>query len=161
VVEYGDFQCPYCGRAEPAVRELITDVDLRFVWRHLPITEVHPHAQQAAEASEAAAAQGAFWELHDLMLGNQEHLSLNELAEFADQLGIDGRRLRSEVIADVYTGRVSEDLMSADLSGASGTPTFFINGRRHYGAYDVASLQAAVAEARDRAVSRPARRTPR
>jgi Na+/H+ antiporter NhaA len=159
VVEYGDFQCPYCGRAEPAVRELITDVDLRFVWRHLPITEVHPHAQQAAEASEAAAAQGAFWELHDLMLGNQDHLSLNELAEYADELGIDGRRLRSEVIADVYTERVGQDLMSADLSGASGTPTFFINGRRHYGAYDIVSLQAAVAEARDRAVSRPRGRT--
>jgi Na+/H+ antiporter NhaA len=149
VVEYGDFQCPYCGRAEPAVRELMEDVDIRFVWRHLPISEVHPHAQQAAEASEAAAAQSAFWEMHDLMLTRQDNLRVNELTEYADELGLDSRRFRSELSTSVYTPRVNEDLESADMSGASGTPTFFINGRRHYGAYDIASLQAAVAEARD------------
>ncbi|WP_431277934.1 Na+/H+ antiporter NhaA [Leifsonia poae] len=149
VVEYGDFQCPYCGRAEPAVRELMEDVDIRFVWRHLPISEVHPHAQQAAEASEAAAAQSSFWEMHDLMLMRQHNLTVNELTDYADELGLDSRRFRMELNTSVYTQRVTDDLESADLSGASGTPTFFINGRRHYGAYDIATLQAAVAEARD------------
>ncbi|MFF1878430.1 Na+/H+ antiporter NhaA [Leifsonia sp. NPDC058230] len=149
VVEYGDFQCPYCGRAEPAVRELMEDADIRFVWRHLPISEVHPHAQQAAEASEAAASQSAFWELHDLMLTRQDHLRVTELTTYADELGLDSRRFQMELNSGVYASRVDEDIESADLSGASGTPTFFINGRRHYGAYDAASLQIAVAEARD------------
>jgi Na+/H+ antiporter NhaA len=158
VVEYGDFQCPYCGRAEPSVRELMQDVDIRFVWRHLPISEVHPHAQQAAEASEAAASQNAFWEMHDLMLTRQSNLRVNELTGYADELGLDSRRFAVELNTGVYTSRVNEDLESADLSGASGTPTFFVNGRRHYGAYDIATLQAAVAEARD--VARGRSRTP-
>jgi Na+/H+ antiporter NhaA len=151
VVEYGDFQCPYCGKAEPSVRELITDVDIRFVWRHLPLSDVHPQAALAAEAAEAAAVQGAFWAMHDLLLAHQDQLRLADLSGYAEELGIDVDRFSSELSARVHRMRVAEDVDSADLSGVAGTPTFFINGLRHYGAYDVESLRAAVVAARDQA----------
>ncbi|MET7395212.1 Na+/H+ antiporter NhaA [Dactylosporangium sp. NPDC005572] len=159
VVEYGDFQCPYCGQAEPAVRELLADADLRYVWRHLPLTDVHPHAQLAAEASEAAAAQGEFWAMHDLLLDRQEELRPADLLRYADQLGLDSDRFHEDLMRHVHEPRVAQDLESADLSGVSGTPTFFINGRRHYGAYDITTLTAAVKEARVRALlqAHPAR----
>jgi Na+/H+ antiporter NhaA len=145
VVEYGDFECPYCGQAEPVVRELLRNfVDVRYVWRHLPLTDVHPHAQLAAEAAEAAAAQGAFWELHDLLLSNQNALEPNDLMAYAEQLGLDVERFETDLREHSGAGRVAEDVEGADLSGVSGTPTFFINGRRHPGAYDIATLSAAV-----------------
>jgi Na+/H+ antiporter NhaA len=145
VVEYGDFECPYCGQAEPVVRELLRNfVDVRYVWRHLPLTDVHPHAQLAAEASEAAAAQGAFWEMHDLLLANQNALQPSDLLAFAEQLGLDLERFERDLREHCGAGRVAEDVEWADLSGVSGTPTFFVNGRRHHGAYDIASLSAAV-----------------
>jgi Na+/H+ antiporter NhaA len=154
VVEYGDFQCPYCGKAEPSVRELMTDADVRFVWRHLPLQEVHPQAQLAAEAAEAAAEQGAFWPMHDLLLTHQDQLKPADLSAYAEELGLDVLRFRSDVVDRLHRARVSADVDSADRSGVSGTPTFFINGQRHYGRYDIASLQAAVITARDQAAAR-------
>jgi Na+/H+ antiporter NhaA len=151
VVEYGDFQCPYCGQAEPAVRDLITDTDLRYVWRHLPLSDVHPQAQLAAEAAEAAAAQGRFWEFHDVLLAHQDRLKVTDLLRYAEQLGLDAERFHEDLVSHRNADRVSEDVDSADLSGVSGTPTFFINGRRHYGAYDIATLKLAVKTARSRA----------
>jgi Na+/H+ antiporter NhaA len=145
VVEYGDFECPYCGQAEPVVRELLRDFgDVRYVWRHLPLNDVHPRAQLAAEAAEAAADQGAFWEMHDLLLGNQDALRPPDLMGYAEQLGLDIESFTNALRTHAGAARVAEDVDSADLSGVSGTPTFFINGRRHYGAYDIATLSAAV-----------------
>jgi Na+/H+ antiporter NhaA len=152
VVEYGDFECPYCGRAEPVVRELLQEFgDIRYVWRHLPLSDVHPNAQFAAEASEAAADQGAFWEMHDLLFQHQDALTPGDLVEYAGQLGLDAERFMEELHRHTYTSRVAEDVDSADLSGVTGTPTFFINGRRHHGAYDIRALSAAVRAAGARA----------
>ena len=152
VVEYGDFECPYCGQAEPVVRELLRDFgDVRYVWRHLPLNDVHPRTQLAAEATEAAADQGAFWEMHDLLLANQEALGPSDLIAYAEQLGFDIERFTDALRAHAGAARVAEDVDSADLSGVSGTPTFFVNGRRHYGAYDIAALSAAVRAAGARA----------
>ncbi len=152
VVEYGDFQCPYCGQAEPVVRKLLGDFgDVRYVWRHLPLTDVHPLARLAAEAAEAAADQGAFWEMHDLLLDHQDELRSDHLIGYAEQLGLDVGRFADDLRRHVGAARVAEDVDSADLSGVSGTPTFFVNGRRHYGAYDIATLSAAVRTAGARA----------
>jgi Na+/H+ antiporter NhaA len=151
LVEYGDFQCPYCGQAEPVVRELLGDADLRFVWRHLPLTDVHPQAQLAAEAAEAAAVQGAFWPMHDLLLDHQDKLRIMDLMRYAEQLGLDQERFHNDLMEHVYAGKVAENIDSADQSGVSGTPTFFINGQRHYGAYDISTLTAAIRTARARA----------
>ncbi|MFC4592102.1 Na+/H+ antiporter NhaA [Sphaerisporangium corydalis] len=156
VVEYGDFECPYCGQAEPVVRELLADFgDVRYVWRHLPLHDVHPSAQLAAEASEAAAEQGAFWEMHDLLLGHQGDLLLRDLLDYAERAGLDGDRFRRDLAAHAGASRIAEDVDSADVSGVSGTPTFFVNGRRHHGAYDIATLSSAVRTARARAVLLP------
>jgi Na+/H+ antiporter NhaA len=156
VVEYGDFECPYCGQAEPVVRELLRDFgDVRYVWRHLPLNDVHPNTQVAAEAAEAAADQGAFWEMHDLLLANQDALRPADLMGYAEQLGLDVERFTNDLREQTGAARVAEDVDSADLSGVSGTPTFFINGRRHYGAYDIATLSAAVRAAGARATLAP------
>ena len=151
VVEYGDFQCPYCGQAEPAVRDLLTDTDLRYVWRHLPLTDVHPQAQLAAEAAEAAAAQGKFWQMHDVLLANQENLKIMHLLRYAAELDLDQERMHEDMMSHAYAEKVARDVESADLSGVSGTPTFFINGQRHYGAYDIETLTKAIKVARARA----------
>ncbi|MDP9303013.1 MAG: Na+/H+ antiporter NhaA [Actinomycetota bacterium] len=152
VVEYGDFECPYCGQAEPVVRELRRDfTDVRYVWRHVPLNDVHPHAQLAAEAAEAAADQGAFWEMHDLLLDNQDALRPDDLVAYAERLGLDVERFTNSLREHTGAARVAEDVDSADLSGVSGTPTFFINSRRQHGAYDIASLSAAVRAAGARA----------
>ncbi len=152
IVEYGDFECPYCGQAEPVLRELLRDfADVRYVWRHLPLTDVHPHAQLAAEAAEAAAAQGAFWEMHDLLLDHQDALQGDDLLRYAEQLGLDVERFANDLRERTGAVRVADDVDSADLSGVSGTPTFFINGRRHYAAYDIDTLSAAVRAAGARA----------
>jgi Na+/H+ antiporter NhaA len=152
VVEYGDFECPYCGQAEPVVRELLREFgDVGYVWRHLPLVDVHPNAQLAAEAAEAAADQGAFWEMHDLLLRNQDALRPDDLIGYAERLGLDLDRFTTAMRERTGAPRVAEDIDSADLSGVSGTPTFFINGRRHYGAYDIATLSAGVRTAGARA----------
>jgi Na+/H+ antiporter NhaA len=157
VVEYGDFECPYCGQAEPVVRDLLADTDIRYVWRHLPLIDVHPAAQLAAEAAEAAAAQGVFWPMHDLLLRHQDDLRPKDLVRYAAELGLDPDQFHDDVMHHVHAGRVAQDVESADLSGVSGTPTFFINDQRHYGAYDIESLKAAVKVARMRAVAAPGR----
>ena len=156
IVEYGDFECPYCGRAEPVVRQLLADErDVRYVWRHFPLRDVHPNAQLAAEAAEAAAEQGAFWPMHDLLLTHQDALQPSDLARYADQLELDTQRFRNRLREGADTGRIAEDIDSGDLSGVSGTPTLFINGRRLQGAYDINALTAAVANARARAALHP------
>jgi protein-disulfide isomerase len=148
VIEFGDFECPYCGLAENAVRELLSDSEIRYVWRHLPLTDVHPRAQIAAEAAEAAAAQGAFWQMHDLLMSHQDDLSPTDLVRYAGDLGLDVDRFHDDLRRHAYATRIAQDVESADLSGVSGTPTFFVNGQRHYGAFDLDTLSAAVRTAR-------------
>jgi protein-disulfide isomerase len=156
LVEYGDYECPYCGQAEPVVRELLDSFgdDLRYVWRHLPLNDVHTNAQTAAEASEAAGAQGNFWGMHDLLLVHQDALTLPDLERYAGELGLDVARFAEELRTREYAERVADDVESADSSGVAGTPTFFINGKRHHGAYDVDTLTKAVRAARARAAAR-------
>ncbi|HZZ96378.1 MAG TPA: Na+/H+ antiporter NhaA [Jatrophihabitantaceae bacterium] len=153
VIEFGDFECPYCGRAEPVLRDLLADTDVRYVWRHLPLTDVHPQAQLAAEASEAAAAQDAFWPMHDLLLSRQDNLRVTDLLKYAEELGLDVDRFRDDLKRHAHDARIAQDVESADLSGVSGTPTFFVNGQRHYGAFDIDTLKAAVKTARAQALT--------
>jgi Na+/H+ antiporter NhaA len=153
LVEYGDFECPFCGQAEPVVRELLESFgdDVRYVWRHLPLNDVHSSAQLAAEAVEAASAQGSFWEVYDAFLSHQDALTPQDITRIANELGLDVDRFWSEIRRHEYAPRVAEDVASADASGVSGTPSFFINGRRHQGAYDIGTLTSAVRAARSRA----------
>jgi Na+/H+ antiporter NhaA len=151
VIEFGDFECPYCGQAEPILRELLADTSIRFVWRNLPLPDVHPNARLAAEAAEAAGAQGKFWEMHDLLLANQSELQPDDLMRYAAELGLDTDRFETDIVTNAHQNRIEQDIESADVSGANGTPTFFINGQRHYGAYDIGSLKAAVKEAKAQA----------
>jgi Na+/H+ antiporter NhaA len=161
LVEYGDYECPYCGRAEVVVRQLLDSFgdDLRYVWRHLPLNDVHLNAQMAAEAAEAAGAQGAFWEIHDVLLQHPDELTPPDLRRHADELGLDVDRFSDELRRREYAGRVSDDVATADASGVAGTPSFFINGRRHRGAYDIETLTAAVRAARNRALANRAARS--
>ena len=152
LVEYGDFECPYCAAAAPRIARLLEHFgdELRYVWRHLPLTDVHPAAQVAAEAAEAAGAQGRFWEMHDLLLGDEGSLSISDIYRHAASLDLDLTRFSDDVSRRHHARRVAEDVQSADASGVSGTPTFFINGRRHQGVYDVDTLTREVkAAARD------------
>jgi Na+/H+ antiporter NhaA len=161
LVEYGDYECPYCGRAEVVVRELLDSFgdDLRYVWRHLPLNDVHPNAQMAAEAAEAAGAQGAFWEMNDWLLQHQDQLTPVDLRRHAEELGLDVDRFWDDLRRREYADRVADDVASADASGVAGTPGFFINGRRHQGAYDIETLTSAVRRARDTARIRSASRS--
>jgi protein-disulfide isomerase len=172
LVEYGDFQCPYCRRAEGVVRKLLQAFgdDLRLVWRHLPSSHLHPDAQLAAEAAEAAGAQGAFWEMHDLLLAHQDDLPSLDLVRHANDLGLDTELFReaqrrhayvrhakdlgldTELFREalrrhVYAERVAADIATAMASGAPGTPTFFVNGKRHERVYDYDTLASAVRDA--------------
>jgi len=153
LVEYGDFECPYCGRAEATIRELLSNFgqDVRYVWRHLPLNDVHEHAQLAAEASEAASAQGRFWDYYEALFQDQHALTGKDLIARAGRLGLDLERFTDDLREHRWSGRIADDVTSADESGVSGTPTFFINGRRHQGAYDIESLTAAVTAAKTRA----------
>jgi Na+/H+ antiporter NhaA len=146
LLEYGDYECPYCGQAETVIRELLEAFgdDLCYVWRHLPLNDVHPRAQVAAEVAEAAGAEGRFWEMHDLLISHQDELLPMHIRGYAEELGLDIDRLWRDVHGREFAARVTRDVASADESGVSGTPTFFINGRRHQGAYDIATLTAAV-----------------
>ncbi len=155
IVEYGDFECPYCGQAEPAIRNLLVGQgEVRYAWRHLPLNDVHPHAQLAAEAAEAAAAQGKFWEMHDQLIEHQDELVARDLIRYASEIGLDSARFLADLRKHAGAARVAEDIDTADLSGVSGTPTFFINGRRHHGPYDIAALTAAVQTAKATAAAR-------
>jgi Na+/H+ antiporter NhaA len=153
LVEYGDYECPYCGEAEVVIRELLDSFgdDLRYVWRHLPLSDVHPNAQMAAEAAEAAAAQGDFWPFHDRLLTHQDELAPTALRAHARELGLDVDRVWEEMRRREHAPRIAEDVASADASGVAGTPSFFINGRHHEGAYDRDTLTAAVEASRRRA----------
>jgi Na+/H+ antiporter NhaA len=152
LVEYGDFECPYCGQAEPVVRALLANFgDLRYVWRHLPLADVHPNAALSAEAAEAADRQGAFWPMHDLLLEHQQELRPVDLVRYAAELGLDVDRFHEDLRRRAGAAQIAEDVDSAGSSGVAGTPTFFINGRRQYGAYDINTLTAAVKTAKAQA----------
>ena len=150
LVEYGDFECPHCGRAEPIVqgiRRYLGD-RLRFVFRQFPLKEAHPHAEAAAEASEAAGAQGKFWEMHDIIFRNQRALETEDLINYADEVGIDSKRVAKELADGVYSRKVRDDFRGGIRSGVNGTPTFFINGSRFDGNWaDTDEFLQALAEA--------------
>ena len=152
LLEYGDYECPYCGQAEVVIRDLLESFgdDVRYVWRHLPLNDVHPNAQMAAEAAEAAAAQDVFWGMHDKLLEHQDELSPPDLTRYAEELDLDVERFWDDLRERVHAPRIAEDVGSADASGVAGTPTFFINGKRHHGAYDIDTLTATVRAARNR-----------
>ena len=146
LVEYGDYECPYCGQAYPIVKDVQARMGegLRFVFRNFPISTSHPHAELAAEAAEAAAAQGRFWEMHDLLYQRQRHLTDDDLHAYAQELGLDVARFDEELAGHLYTDRVHEDFMSGVRSGVNGTPTFYINGVRHDDSYEEQVLLAAL-----------------
>lgn len=150
LVEYGDFECPHCGAAHlivKAVQKAMGD-RLRFVFRHFPLTQIHPHAEAAAEASEAAGAQGQFWAMHDLLFENQHALEDDDLLIYASEIGLDVGRFARELASALYAARVREDYLSGLESGVTGTPTLFINNVRHVGAYDADSLIEAIERVR-------------
>jgi len=149
LVEYGDYECPYCGAAYPIVKEVQARMGdrLRFVFRNFPITTSHPHAEQAAEAAEAAAAQGSFWDMHDALYENQKRLGDEDLRAYAEELGLDVERFAGELGEHVHEARVHEDFLSGVRSGVNGTPTFYINGVRHDDSYELETLLAAVEQA--------------
>ena len=147
LVEYGDYECPYCGAAHPVVKELQRRLagELGFVFRNFPLATAHPHAEMAAEAAESAGAQGKFWEMHDVLYENQEALEPENLLEYAAAIGLDLRRFTRDLSEHVFLPRVREDFRSGVRSGVNGTPTFFINGERYNGAYDLHSMLNALA----------------
>jgi protein-disulfide isomerase len=146
LVEYGDYECPYCGAAHPIVKRIQRRMGdrLRFVFRNFPITTSHPHAEAAAEAAEAAAAQGQFWEMHDRLYENQRQLTGGDLRAHAEALRLDIERFDHELAEHVHADRVREDFMSGVRSGVNGTPTFFIDGIRHDGPFDYQTLFVAL-----------------
>jgi protein-disulfide isomerase len=149
LVEYGDYECPYCGAAYPIVKEVQQRMGqkLRFVFRNFPITTSHPHAEQAAETAEAAAVQDKFWEMHDVLYENQRRLDDPALHGYAEQVGLDVERFDKELAEHAHAGRVHDDFMSGVRSGVNGTPSFYINGVRHDDSYDVDTLLAALQRA--------------
>jgi protein-disulfide isomerase len=149
LVEYGDYECPFCGAAYPIIKEVQarTGEVLRFVFRNFPITTSHPHAERAAEAAEAAAAQGRFWEMHDLLYENQKRLRDQDLRAYAERLGLDVEPFDRDLAEHVHVARIHEDFMSGVRSGVNGTPTFYVNGVRHDDSYDVDTLLAAIERA--------------
>jgi protein-disulfide isomerase len=146
LVEYGDYECPYCGAAYPILKEVQTRMGerLRFVFRNFPISTSHPHAEQAAEAAEAAAVQGRFWQMHDLLYENQKHLGDEDLRSYAQRLELDQDRFDKELAEHVHAERVYEDFMSGVRSGVNGTPTFYVNGVRYDDDYDLETLLGAL-----------------
>ena len=149
LVEYGDYECPYCGAAYSIIKEVQARMGarLRFVFRNFPITTSHPHAEQAAEAAEAAATQARFWEMHDLLYENQRRLGDRDLSGYAGTLGLDVATFEEELAGHVHAERVREDFMSGVRSGVNGTPTFYIDGLRHDDSYDLETLLGALERA--------------
>jgi protein-disulfide isomerase len=162
LVEYGDYQCPYCGAARKVVRELLAREhgDVRLVFRHFPLTQVHPMAEMAAEAAEFFGERGQFWPAHEAMYANQERLGPDLLAAVCETVGLDAQELREALEAGTYAQKVQADFMGGVRSGVNGTPTFFINGVRHDGGWSLADLQQSVDEAKA-AVGGRAPATPR
>ena len=148
LVEYGDYECPHCGRAYPIVKRVQKHFGkrLRFVFRNFPLTETHRHAESAAEAAEFAGAQGKFWEMHDLLFENQERLSEPLYLGLAEELSLPSVALRQALEEGKYKARVRADFSSGVRSGVNGTPTFFINGKRHDGPFDYDTLVLAIQE---------------
>ncbi len=146
LVMYGDFQCPYCTAAYPILRRIRDQMAgrLLFAFRHFPLREIHPDAERAAEAAEAAAAQGAFWQMHDRMYESGGTLSREDLIAYADELGLDTDRVGSELDSEVHRPRVQRDLDSGLASGVTGTPSFFVGGRLYGGSFDAQSLRVAL-----------------
>jgi len=149
LVEYGDYECPHCGRAYPIIKQVRRRLGarLRFVFRNFPLRESHAHAEHAAEAAEAAGAQGKFWEMHDRLFERQFALDDDYLVEYAADLGLDAARVARELAAGTHAPRVREDFRSGVTSGVNGTPTFFINGLRHDAPWEVEPLVAALERA--------------
>jgi protein-disulfide isomerase len=153
LAEYGDFECPFCGAAYPivkAVQRAMAD-QLLFAFRHFPMSTIHPQAELAAEAAEAAGAQGKFWEMHDVLFENQPRLRAEDLSTYAEALDLDMDRFDADLASHRYQPRIREDFLSGVWSGVNGTPTFFINGLRHDGSYDYDSLMAALIRAAEAA----------
>lgn len=144
LVEYGDYQCPFCGAAHPIVKELLDVEPVLFVYRHFPLTTVHPYAEIMAETAEAAGAQGAYWPMHDWLFAHQKSFTPDEIPAAAAALGLDANELMGDVTAHRYEPKIREDFMSGVRSGVNGTPTFFINGERHDGDWDFDSLLEAI-----------------
>lgn len=146
LVEYGDYECPYCGQAQPIVKHVQQQMGdrLQFAFRNFPLTNVHPHAQQAAEAAESAGAQGKFWEMHDALYEHQQDLTTSNLLRLGEAAGVDVAKMRQDLETGAFEDRVYEDFMSGVRSGVNGTPSFFINGVRYDGAWDDDTLLAVV-----------------
>jgi protein-disulfide isomerase len=145
LVEYGDFQCPYCGDAYPVVNNLLEEYDwVRFVWRHMPLVDLHPRSEVAAQASEAAAAQDKFWEMHDRLFENQHALSDADLSEHAAAVGLDVERFERELREGVHAEHVAEDFRGAAASGIPSTPGFFVDGQIHLGSSSELDLRQAI-----------------
>jgi protein-disulfide isomerase len=149
LVEYGDYECPDCGNAYPEIKRLIAELGprLRFVFRNYPLYSIHPHAGVAAMAAEAAAAQGKFWQMHDVLYENQRDLADIELSRLALRAGVEIYKFEADLGSERFGRRVAEDFESGRASGVTGTPTFFVNGVRYVGEKDYASLKAAIESA--------------
>jgi protein-disulfide isomerase len=145
IVEYGDYECPYCGAAHPIVKALQKALgdDLRFAFRHFPLSQIHPHSYQAAEAAEAAGAQDRFWDMHDMLFEHQDRLGTQDLLAYASALGLELEAFAEDLAEHRHASKVREDFVSGVRSGVNGTPTFFINGFRHDGGYDLGSMMRA------------------
>ncbi len=153
LVEYGDYECPYCGMASPIVKTAQSTLgnQLRFVFRHFPLGEIHPHARLAAQAAEAAGAQGRFWEMHENLFEHQDALEAEDLVGYAKSLDLDTTQFARDLEAGTYTKRVQDDFRSGVRSGVNGTPTFFINGDRYNGSW--ANEEAFIRALRDAALA--------
>jgi formate-nitrite transporter family protein len=149
LVEWGDFECPYCRRAAPSVRHVLDELGDRvtFVWRHFPITEKHPHAARAAEAAEAARAQGRFREMHDALFAHQDALSDDDLVGYAREIGLDAERFADDLRSGRYADAVAAERAEGEKAGVTGTPAFFIDGERYRGFYDAETLLDALIDA--------------
>jgi protein-disulfide isomerase len=149
LVEYGDYECPYCAQAHPIVQQLHRTMGnrMRFVFRHFPLAEMHPHAPHAAEAAESAGAQGQFWPMHDMLYQNQQDLEDGSLAAYAAEVGCDPERVLRDIAAETYEPKIRADFLSGVRSGVNGTPSFYINGARHDDSYDIETLLAALERA--------------
>jgi protein-disulfide isomerase len=160
LVEYGDYECPYCGRAHRVVQEALrlAGPDVRFVFRHFPLAEAHPHALVAAEAAEAAGAQGQFWVMHDMLFENQDALAPEDLLAYAQAAGLDEVRFTRDLASHAYLARVQADFSSGVRSGVNGTPSFFVQGERLDAGWDLDTLVTALQEA-PRESAEPRRRT--
>jgi protein-disulfide isomerase len=154
LVQYGDYECPYCGMAYPVVKEIQSRLGgmVAFVFRNFPLKEKHTHAMQAAEAAEAANAQGRFWQMHDMLYENQQNLQYQDLLDYAESLDLDLEQFEQDLMQHTYAERVREDFLSGVRSGVNGTPTFYINGIRHDGGDDLESLLAAITAAAEHKV---------